>query len=451
MSTQLLGLTADRDIAQTHVTAARPIMFWLCTLAFVCSFWFTDHNWTQSIYYGSIDESTYSGTENMTADRLADVNANSSSARLLLAAWGAFCIYRAGGVQIRSKTIFFWLTMLGGCILFSSVLWSVNPKFTLFKLAVVGTVIVAAVGFVVTLSARQLLDMLTIACFLFVIVGVVAEISLGTFRPMGNYRFTGTVHPNTLAVYGAVMCLMARVRMVEGGTKWLSAAVLFAAGLAVIMMTKSRTTLAGFAFALLVFQIVITRGSNRILLIVAGLFLAGVFSFAATFAGGKFAKGLGSAAAMGRTEDVGSLTGRLPLWEELIDSIQKRPITGYGYLAYWDAERVEKLSEMFNWEIPHGHNMYLDISLDIGVPGCFIWIVWLLTLNWTAAARYAETRLPVYAGFSGLASLAFMNGFAESLFKLPGLPLFTLIMMAAALLLKAPGTPDEKAVSTDAA
>ena len=70
---------------------------------------------------------------------------------------------------------------------------------------------------------------------------------------------------------------------------------------------------------------------------------------------------------MGRSEDMTTLTGRVPLWDELLHEVGKRPLWGHGYLAFWDAEQVEYLSDLLKWEIPHGHNMYIDVLIDGGI------------------------------------------------------------------------------------
>jgi hypothetical protein len=75
----------------------------------------------------------------------------------------------------------------------------------------------------------------------------------------------------------------------------------------------------------------------------------------------------GEIASMGRGEDMTTLTGRIPLWEMLLEAIADSPIVGHGYLAYWDDEQVEYLSSTLRWEIPHGHNMYLVLTLDGGL------------------------------------------------------------------------------------
>jgi O-antigen ligase len=109
-------------------------------------------------------------------------------------------------------------------------------------------------------------------------------------------------------------------------------------------------------------------------------------------------------------------------------------LLGYGYLAYWDAARVEYLSDTFKWEIPHGHNMYLDIILDVGLIGLMLFLIWYSCAMYTAFVRFNETNRIEYAIVIGLGVFAIANGFAESLFKLPTFHLLVLLCAYCSLL-----------------
>jgi exopolysaccharide production protein ExoQ len=130
---------------------------------------------------------------------------------------------------------------------------------------------------------------------------------------------------------------------------------------------------------------------------------------------------------MGREDDVSSMSGRLPLWEELLISVNKKPILGHGYLAFWDSEKVEYLSETFRWEIPHGHNLYLDVLLDGGIVGLFLVLLAILVAFWETAKFYSVGHRIEYAIVFGVFAYAVVNGLAESIFKLPNFSLFVVL------------------------
>ena len=156
------------------------------------------------------------------------------------------------------------------------------------------------------------------------------------------------------------------------------------------------------------------------LLVVASLGVAGT----SMMSQGSSAQ-LGKAANMGRSND-SSLSGRLPLWEELLVSINKKPILGHGYLAYWDSKQVEYLSENFRWEISHGHNVYLDILLDVGLVGLAFFLLAILLAFVEAARHYADGYRIEYAIVFGLLTYACINGLGESIFKHPSFYFFTI-------------------------
>jgi len=78
-----------------------------------------------------------------------------------------------------------------------------------------------------------------------------------------------------------------------------------------------------------------------------------------------------------------SFTGRNDVWQFAIDNLLKRPITGYGYSAFWGTEEVVfGLAGNAVWAntAGHAHNGYLDIALSVGIPGSLLVTLWLVVL-----------------------------------------------------------------------
>ena len=80
-------------------------------------------------------------------------------------------------------------------------------------------------------------------------------------------------------------------------------------------------------------------------------------------------------------------------------------------MGYWTAEKVEYLSELLKWEIPHGHNMYLDVALDGGIVGLLLFVTLLLTGLFTAVRRFFSSRDRGAAFTAGLTTLVLIHGF----------------------------------------
>lgn len=134
--------------------------------------------------------------------------------------------------------------------------------------------------------------------------------------------------------------------------RWkLLAGLVFAIGLTCVIMTKSRTSLAAVCFGVAVIKMMRSHGSQRLILGLGVGTAVAAAMVALAFFGVQATNDMDQIATMGRGEDVNTLTGRLPLWEMLLDSIQESPWIGHGYLAYWNEEQVEYLSSTLKWEI----------------------------------------------------------------------------------------------------
>ena len=93
---------------------------------------------------------------------------------------------------------------------------------------------------------------------------------------------------------------------------------------------------------------------------------------------------LGSAFVPAIQETVGrvlpdtSFTGRTEIWDFAADKIAERPITGWGYGAFWRTERTMYGGAAENsWvnTADHGHNAFLDTALVTGLPGLALTLI----------------------------------------------------------------------------
>ncbi len=66
-----------------------------------------------------------------------------------------------------------------------------------------------------------------------------------------------------------------------------------------------------------------------------------------------------------------TLSGRTDLWEVMIEKIGQRPWIGYGYAGFWEGKAGESIDIWYRARDmpPHGHNGFLDLSLDLGLVG----------------------------------------------------------------------------------
>ncbi|MDQ6436660.1 O-antigen ligase [Mesorhizobium sp. LHD-90] len=130
-------------------------------------------------------------------------------------------------------------------------------------------------------------------------------------------------------------------------------------------------------------------------------------------------------------------TGRTTLWDFAGEMIMKRPWVGYGYDSFWGTPFLESMSQPFDrdWDIRtivHGHNGYLDIALQMGLPGLAV-AVWafLVTpvVDYMRIPRYREN---VLLGDLFMMILLFttLNAFLESFFFRRADPVWLLVVFA---------------------
>ncbi|MBD2677969.1 MULTISPECIES: O-antigen ligase [Nostoc] len=77
-----------------------------------------------------------------------------------------------------------------------------------------------------------------------------------------------------------------------------------------------------------------------------------------------------------------TLTGRSEIWPAVLEMIQKKPLLGYGYGAFWfgaDTSGAAYVQESAGWPVPSAHNGFLDLCLALGIVGFLIFIAGFLS------------------------------------------------------------------------
>ncbi|MBX3015318.1 MAG: O-antigen ligase family protein [Caldilineaceae bacterium] len=164
---------------------------------------------------------------------------------------------------------------------------------------------------------------------------------------------------------------------------WLLLWLAFAGGL---LLTQSRAGLIATAAGVLVVLLLTLRQPAGWLRLVGGLFflmvvvgvsysalslqldnrwLTNFFQDASTTVDKTSAKMLNTA----------SLSGRVIIWQRALNGIADQPLTGMG-LAAFDQRAYEPypLAGYIPGDIHHAHNLFLQVGLDLGVPGLILWV-----------------------------------------------------------------------------
>jgi O-antigen ligase len=393
----------------------------ILSLLFILS----DHDWFISQY----DE--FSETSDFMELASAEGNMLRKAALFLLGATSAIAFFWRGGYSLRIRGLMGVLIVGAVVWCMASWLWAIEPGIAARRLLASGCVAMAALAAARWLSPRELAAVALAGTTTFLTLGGLVEIALGTWQPWrGDYRFAGTLHPNAQGLSCAVL-VIAALELARQSKRWRTAFLLLAAaGFIGLWLTKSRTPLAALAGAEIGFWFLASPWKTKL---VGGLAAVWAICAALLIIGPTVAERVFDAAMLGRedNEQVASLTGRVPLWEELSGSIERRPLQGYGFNSFWTSDQIDEISETQSWAISVAHSTYLDLTLGIGLVGVTLWIAVVAMGLFTAAWRQANSPSIGFAFIGVLLMFALLHGALESAFANPGfVPLLALAGLA---------------------
>jgi O-antigen ligase len=256
---------------------------------------------------------------------------------------------------------------------------------------------------------------------LYLVIGLLAEIGLGTFHPFSSgYRFAGTIHPNLQGANCALL-ILATVSLIKNEQRWrhfLVPVVIIA--FIFLMLAKSRTSIACTIVALYLFWILEFSKSKKFSITFCSvIFLFFLSLYLLLYASFPIVQQF---TFMGREkETIYTLTGRIPLWQECLEYAAKRPLLGYGYRGFWTPENINEISSVVGWGVNHSHSAYIDRLLDLGLIGLVVFLC-IFLLGLFNSFAYDRTCLQTKHTFHFILLLfCLFHGFLESTIILPNL------------------------------
>ena len=404
----------NRDPQNTSDANATDLrLLWLAIVLLGAVFFFFGHDVQVSHFE---DFAPWSGSDGSLE---SGGNVAKGLALSLIGIFGLYLILRRDGRPLR------WTGWLPAAMAFyvawsaASILWSSDPGLSCRKLAVLMFCVFGALGFARQFRPRDIVLIAVVVPAAFLAVGIVAELALGTFRPWSaGYRFSGTVHPNTQAVHLTVLCLasfcLARFSR-RGETRlqplfW----TLLAIGLVFLLLTKSRTSCAALGVSLAVLWLIGVSGRTRLLAIIAAGFLVCSAALFVSLFGLDTDETVSQAVMLGRQEESAKLTGRIPVWKELLGYVGARPLQGYGYESFWTEKHIEEVSDEMMWPLREAHNAYLDSALSVGLIGTAAFMLIVSLGLYRAASLFRATAGAGAALTFCLLVFAVLNAFLET-------------------------------------
>lgn len=373
--------------------------------------------------YQSIFAETASGISIETADLSEAESETSSDRQLLILAFGGLGVLFAL-IAKRQTVIYLPLAISIAMLLFivaASTVWSDEPGYTLRRSIIIFLVAIGTFGVGRHWSLMDLCRATWLITSAFIAVSLLLDIKAGTFL-RGEYRFSGAFHPNRQALICCFFTL-SNFAFFRDRKNWLYLAMVLV-GLLLVKLTGSRGGLVGVVLAIASGFFIGLSPRNRLLTCFAAMFLFGATLLLLSLSGYTIPTGDDVSKSVARStesDDSGALTGRIPIWIECTKAMSERPITGYGYGAFWSAARIQEYSLIHEWAFSNAHSIYFETALNVGLVGlAILFAVVIISIIKALQIRKAVSD----AGslfFISLIVLGAINGFVEAIYVSVGL------------------------------
>ena len=149
----------------------------------------------------------------------------------------------------------------------------------------------------------------------------------------------------------------------------------------------------------------------------------------------------------GNVQATENLSGRVPLWQTLIEQVGQDPWVGVGFAAFWSPQNLGRLGLSGVLAAPSAHNGFLEELLNTGVVGLVILLAFCLT-TLTMALRRGRRGDPlgwlVFLFMVFYLLLNLTNALTQEYFQPP----FVAILLALSLLATGPPSPQPYVADT---
>ena len=363
---------------------------------------------------------------------------------------GAAWLLRRSSVAVSLDYRLLFLSLVACAWLLLSALWADNFSLSLKRIFIPLLIFAGAMGVAKHWRPRQACLFIAALSAGFLLFGVATECAYGTFLRGPDYRFAGTLFPNNQAITCAALCLAAASLSCGSLSQPRTAArriwlIPFFIGLALLLLTGSRTATASFLVALFVFWIMGASVQTKWWAAGGLLVMAACLGVIISENQERSGQSLVEIVKMGRqqeVEDVQSLTGRIPIWTEVLHDIAKHPWVGYGYGAFWTTQRVVQYSYIHKWEFNHAHSAYLETILNVGVMGLILGLLIPLLACRSAVRAYRHTADVSYRFFVAALVMMLVHGFLDSNFVRGGFASMLAAICVAMMIFHRESVPD---------
>ncbi len=324
-----------------------------------------------------------------------------------------------------------------GLLCVVSLLWT--PAFSLSLRRLSGVVLcgTGGLGICMHFSLRDLCKIVFVISGTFLCIGILFEVlGHGFVMASSRYRFGGSVNPNLQALYCSMLGLTSMCLQRDAPRSGFLLRLIFVVAVGFLLLTGSRTALYSFVVAVTCYVWVLGTPIVKAVL-VTGLTacLTLIVVLGELLMGGMATRIVGMITVGRNVDTISTLTGRGPLWSELLQDFGQRPLLGYGFQGYWTGDRILGIGDSTGWAAQGAHNSYLEVALGVGIVGCILFVLILGVGIFRARRLFISTEDPGY-GFALLwLVFAVVHSLAEGVFAkptlFPGMVFLCVLMMLA--------------------
>jgi exopolysaccharide production protein ExoQ len=264
----------------------------------------------------------------------------------------------------------------------ASTAWSVKPAYALIR-SMQQTMLITSIVLTPMLATGRSADMMR-ALFFCCAVGVVLNLLIGgrtIAEGQGDIGYSGFMSSkNNLGQFAGVAFLLAAHEAIHRGFRRALGVIIavLSAFLLVHSESKTSTALAFLSPALAGLMLVLKKHARISTLTAVSTVMFFCVYFKNELAWYVF-------------HDT-TFTGRTHIWDFVGSEIDRRPLLGWGFLSFWlTGPDSAAMVDGSGWiaKMPHAHNGYLDMVLQLGYVG-FACLVMLISTTILAIERFAK-------------------------------------------------------------
>ena len=365
------------------------------------------------------------------------MNRDNLSRILALISLGAFALFNL----LRSKPGRFQINgLLGWLILFYlvlatlSIIWSIDPRFTVKRVGILLLLSLGSLYIADRLSLQETTALVLFISAVGILLGVFFVIQNNIFLPFNRgWRFGGNMHPNAQGWHCGLLLLSA---FALSRTAEKNRAVYF--GIAFIaffllLITKSRMSFLSCSMASAVYWgLTASKRYQGVLLFLGIISFGCVMYLLLGYEFKAYFENVISLNRAGASETYTTLTGRIPLWQNILEIVDLRPFFGFGYDSFLNAANLVWIEDNLGWATPSAHSGYLQTLGGMGYFGV-VTLVLILLLSVKKSIDLAR-RNSEYAFIVAVLVWLIINMITESdILTRPFFAVFTWMIMLAKL------------------